>query len=425
MIWRYGLLFLLLLTAAYAECIGYQESFDVRVLDGKQRPVEGAEVSITYDRGTSFGEQYFTTPPVYTNSEGRVHYSIINQGTTTREIDCDIDISVSAGGSAKEKTVVANAHGPTVDVILTDVYIVRFYVRDHLNAPLANATVGIGKRTNLTNEDGYVRYYLQTGDYEYFASYLEAKDAGILSVETEDVDYQVTFPYYKVVIDVMDDFGEPLDALITMQNETFQLENGHFENNRSFGSKIPYEVDYKGLITSGSIMTDVDPTATIIYDIHAPTIEKVEPEVTPAITKLVLTVSEPGEHPSGVDVNTIKVRYRLEPADPTTPWNEAVVFASGYNMYTAQFSDLPPDSIVQFTVELKDLAGNRASREGKFSTLTVEEPPANVTQNQTITQEDEETEQEIPLFYIIGGVILVILTIYLGIRLKSKGTEGM
>lgn len=413
------------MTVVYADCVGYQESFDVRVLDGKQRPVEGAEVSIRYDRGTSFGEQYFTTPAAYTNSEGRVHYTIINQGTTTREIDCDIDIEVSAGGSAKKKTVVADAHGPTVDLILDDVYLIRFYVRDHFNAPLPNATVNIGKKSNLTNEDGYVRHYLQTGTYEYFASYLEAKDAGIISIETDDVDYQVTFPYYKVEIDVMDDFGEPLDAFVTMQNETFQLENGHFENNRSFGSEIPYEVDYKGLVASGTIVTVLDPAATVIYDIHAPTIEDVESEVTPSITKLIVTVSEPGKYPSGVDVNSIKVRYRLEPADPTTPWNDAVVFSSGHSIYTAQFSDLPPDSIVQFSIELKDMEGNRASREGKFSTLAVEEPTTNVTQNQTITQEDEGTEQEIPLFYIMGGVILVILTVYLGIRLKSKGTGGM
>ncbi|MBD3210879.1 hypothetical protein GF318_05870 [Candidatus Micrarchaeota archaeon] len=421
MILRYLALFLVLSSIIFADCAGYHDIFDVRVLDGKQRPVPGAEVELTYDRGASFGEQYFTTPVKYTDSQGKAHFNLINQGTGTRPIDCNIYITTRTGGSTVKKTIEAETHGPIVDLIHENLYRLRFYVRDHFNAAIENASISIGNRTNKTNDRGYVSHYLESDTYDYFVSYQEAKDSGTITVENDDVDYQVSFHYYDVTIDVLDDYGQPLEAYLTVYNETFLLENGHFEDNRTFGKEISYEAEYKGLSESGTIIAEVDPAALVVFDVHSPTIEKVEPEQSNAITKLVISTTDPGEYASGVDVSSIKVTYRLEPADPTTPWNNAVVFSSGFNTFTAQFSGVPPDSIVQFNIELKDKAGNRAQLDGKFSTLTLE-PEENDTQNQTKPQNGEEEEQEFPLFYILGGIILVILVIYLGIRIKSQGS---
>jgi hypothetical protein len=56
------LILMLLVGSAFADCIGYNDSFYVRALDAKYRAIEGANVWIKYDRGTSFGDKYFTTP---------------------------------------------------------------------------------------------------------------------------------------------------------------------------------------------------------------------------------------------------------------------------------------------------------------------------------------------------------------------------
>jgi hypothetical protein len=234
----------------------------------------------------------------------------------------------------------------------------------------------------------------------------------------------ITFPYYRVEIDVMDDNGVPLDALVTMYNETFQLQDGYFENNRSFGHNINYEISYKGLINKGVIIPELDPRVQVVYDIHAPTFDDIISQTVGDRATLTLEVSDPGLHPSGIDVTSIIVKYRMEPADPTTPWNSAVVFPTGYNTFTAEVSDLPTDVVVQFAAEIKDKDGNRATIDGKFSTLAVEQP-VNITQNQTKPQNDVETSQEIPLFYIVGGVFLVILIVYLGIRIKSRERRGV
>jgi hypothetical protein len=423
---RHVVLFLLLAQLAYSAttCIGYEESFDVRVLDGMGRAVEGAAVNVTFDRGASFGDKYFTTDIRYTDDKGKVHFDINNQGTTTRKIDCDIDIEVSAAGSTKIETIVVDKHGPIVDVRLSDVFICRVYVKDHLGAGIPNATVTVRDQKNLTNGKGFVRHYLKTGNHDYLATYLEAKESGQIEVTDDDVDFVVTFPYYSVEIDVMDDNGVPLDALVTMYNETFQLQNGHFENNRSFGKNINYEIDYKGLKTNGIIMPELDPKVQVVYDIHAPSFDDIISQTVEDRATLTLEVSDPGLHPSGVDVTSILVKYRMEPADPTTPWNTAVVFPTGYNTFTAEISDLPEDAVVQFNAEIKDKDGNRATIDGKFSTLAVEQP-VNVTQNQTKPPIEEETSQEIPLFSIVIGAIVLISIVYLGIRIKSRETRGV
>ncbi len=413
---RYAILLLILSQVSFADCVGYTDEFDVRVLDAELRPIEGADVWITFDRGTLFGEQYFTTEPKKTGPDGKAHFKVLNQGTLARPIDCAITINGAAGGAVKSFDITANAHGPIVDVILSDVYEVVFYVRDQLNAPIANASVTIGDQVGKTNEKGFVRHLFRSATYDYLASYQEAKQAGQLQV-SDDVEFIVIFTYYSISLDVIDDTGTPLPVTLTMLNETLELPDGHYEYEKTYGDILPYEVTYEGIVKTGKIVASASPHAQIVIDLNAPLFGSIEPETIQRRTKLNIQISDPGEFASGVDVQTLKASYRVEPADATTPWNSAVVFTTGFNSFAAEFPELPSDSIVQFRIEVKDKEGNKATVDGKFSTWT---GPIDDTQNQTDTQENGEEEQGIPLFYIIGGVFVVILAIYLVFHIKSK-----
>ncbi|MEW6722313.1 MAG: hypothetical protein AB1324_03560 [Candidatus Micrarchaeota archaeon] len=402
---------------AFAQCVGYNDSFDVRVLDAKLRAVPGADVWIKYDRGQSFGEQYFTTPLNKTDAGGKIHYNIFNGGTLSRTIDCKIVINASIGGSSNQTTVEANKHGPVVDVVLADLYPLNFYVRDQLNAPIPNASVTIANKTGKTDSQGAIKYYFKAATYEYFASYLDAQQPGSLKIEN-DTDFVVVFPHYKISIDVTDDTGKPLPAMLTIFNQTFEMENGHFENEKTFGEAVPYKVDYEGIITDEVIYPSVDPIVEIRYDVHSPTFQKITPGVLNNRPRLDIEVSDPGQYASGIDVSSIRVSYRVEPADVTVPWSSAVVFTSGRNKFSADFPELPQNTIVSFMVEIKDRAGNRADVDGRFTTFAGS--PQNDTQNQTDTQPPPPSEQGIPLIYIIGGVIVLVLAALLVFRMKAK-----
>jgi hypothetical protein len=406
----------------FSACIGYNDSFDVRVLDGNLRPVPGASVWIKYDRGATFGDQYFTTPVNKTGPDGTFHYVIANQGTTTRTIDCKITINGSMGGQSVKLVTEANKHGPVVDVILSDVYPLDFYVRDQLKAPLPNASVTVANLSNKTDKDGRVRYYFKKGVYNYFASYLDASQPGKVNV-SNDTTFEVVFPYYKISIDVTDDTGSPLPASLTIFNSTFEMANGHFEHDRTFGEVVPFVVDYKGIKTEDQILPASDPIVKITYDIHSPLFGNITPGILNNRPKLDITVSDPNQFASGIDVSSLKVSYKVEPSDVSTPWSAAVVYTTGRNKFTADFPELSPNTIVTFMIEVKDKAGNRADIDGKFSTFA-ESNPQNNTQNQTNTQPENPPEQGIPLLYIIGGVIILILAVYLVFRIKSKASGG-
>ncbi len=420
---KYLVLLLLILSLSYADCIGYNDTFQVRVLDAKLRPVEGAAVTVNYDRGASFGTQYFTTPVQYTDQNGLLDMAIYNQGTLSRTIDCNIVINGSLGGASKSVTITANVHGPVVDVQL-NVSPLKFYVRDQSGVALANASVSVDNITEQTGTDGSAAYTLAAGNYSYLASYLDASQSGILTI-TDDSEFVVKFAFYKISLNVSDDFGNPLPATITILNNTYTPENGYFENNKTFGQEIPYLVSYMGLEATGAISPATDPNAMVTFDIHAPSITDITANALTASPTLTMAIVDPGTQPSGVDFSSVKVTYQLEPADETTPWDNAVVFTTGRNQVTAEFPQLPSDRVVHFRIDAKDKAGNKAEVEGEFTTsaATVENVTNN-TINQTITPQNKPPTQGLPLLYIVAGVIIMILVVYLVIHIKSKGPDG-
>jgi len=416
-------LFLIAFTLAsttYADCAGYNETFFVRVLDAKNRAVPDALAWIKYDRGATFGAQYFTTPPQKTDANGEVYYEIANQGTNSRPIDCSIIAWGSAGNTTGSTTVTAMAMGSPVDVMLP-VYPVWIYTKDQFGSPLANATIIIGNDTRKSDQDGRLFYYFKAGSYDYFVSYKDGKQSGTIVV-ADDTNFNIVFPFHRITIDVIDDTSAPLNATLTIFNQTVTMENGHFEENRSFGARIHYIVDYNGIITESDIEPDVQSDVQIIYDIHAPLITNVVSEPNGNRPKLTMSATDPGIHASGVDFKSASVQYRMEPADISTPWNNAVTYTSGRNTVTADFPEMPYNRIVEFRISIKDKSGNIASLDGKFSTMQ------NITQNNTAngteTQPPDHENQGIPLIYIIIGVIIVILIAYAVFRLKAGGGKG-
>jgi len=409
--------------SAVDECRGYHETFDVRVLDGNRRTVEGAIVTVKYDRGMTFGDKYFVTPPQETGPSGQIHYDFYNGGTDSRAIDCNIEINASAGNTSKRMVVVAGKHGPTIDLVLDDLFRLKFYVRDQYKAPLPNASVSVGNWTGETDKNGLFFKPAKRGVYSYFASFMDASQAGSLNV-SNDTEFEVVFPHYRISMDVTDDTGTPLPATLTIFGKEFELgDGGHFENELTFGERVPYKVSYKGLVKEGDILPATKPVIFLRYDVHAPLFGAITPAANIDRYRLNIDVSDPNDYAEGLDVSTMKVYYKIEPSDATTPWNNAIVFTAGKGKFTADFPELPDKSVIKFRAEIKDKAGNRAEKEGQFSTYEVA-PPQNDTQNDTNTPPPPSEEQGIPLIYIIGGVFLLILGIYLVFRMKTRTAGG-
>jgi hypothetical protein len=280
--------------------------------------------------------------------------------------------------------------------------------------------------TNKTDQYGVVTSFLPKGNHSYFASYLDASEAGTMQV-VDDTEFVVKFTYYKVTVDISDDFGTPLPATLTIFNKTFQMDNGHFQSDKIFGNAVPYVVDYKGIVTEGTIYPPTKPDVQVVYDIHSPIISDIKADALNSRPRITMNMTDPGKFPSGIDYTSIKILYRMEPADETTPWDKAVTFTTGRSQVTAEFPELPADRVVRFRADVQDKAGNKAEVEGKFTTFAVQPTQNNTenqSQNQTGTQENPAQGQGLPLLYIVIGVIVLVLAVYFVIRMKSKAAGG-
>ncbi|HID72896.1 TPA: hypothetical protein EYP38_03050 [Candidatus Micrarchaeota archaeon] len=399
-----------------SDCVGYDDSFSLIVVDNTMHPIEDAAVWITFDRGTSFGDVYFTTDVQYTGADGKLDFTIHNQGTNVRDIDCNIYIKTNISGVFKEITVEANKHS---DVILMEmnVYPVAIRVADHRGTLLEGAMVSIGDVTKETGADGKVEYYLPEGNWYYLISHGEGKQSGSIYV-AESTFFDITLKHNQIEITIMDDYGNLLPSSIFIFNETFDVPDGVFEYEKAFGEEIPFIITYEGLEKEGDIFPEIESSIEVVYDMHAPVFGDIESAGTSEVTRLVIPIRDEGSHASGVDFDSVKVSYRLEPAEATTPWNNAVVYVSSVDTFMADFPELPKNSIVQFRIEAKDIEGNKATIDGRFSPPPPEDNGNGTTENGDGTHQNGEEQQEIPFLYIVGGVFIVLLVIILVSRIK-------
>lgn len=404
------LMVVFLITLSHADCIGYTDEFDIRVLDAKLRPVEGAEVQATYDRGASFGPQYFTTDILETDGEGIVHMAIRNQGTETRDIDCTIWLNATLDDGYAEKAVEANVHGPVVDLNM-DVYPVDITVNDQAGKPIENATVTIRGVSRKTNSYGYVRFHSTLGELSYFISYKKGKESGFILVNG-DIEYEVILQKYSVAVYAVDDRGESVDAEIAVLGETTTMEDGLYESDEIYGSTFEATVRYMGIEKDVELDLSDENEATVSFDVHPPVIESIETSSIGSRPRLTIKVKDEGEYASKVDPASIKVTYQILPSTDSQ-WADATTFVGGTNTYISDFPEIEPGKLIEFRIEVLDFDGNKVIQTGKFITEKQEE----ISETPT---EEEENGQDFPFFYIAIGAILIIVVMYIVKHILNK-----
>ena len=419
---RFCLIFLVLMVSlsfAASDCVGYTDSFDVRVLNAKLLPFEGADVSVKFDRGASFGEQYFTTEPRKTDESGKVHFTLLNQGTETREIDCRIWIYVTIGGETGEKVIEANRHNNPVDVQMS-VYEVEFTVKDQVGRRLENATVFFLDDTKITDRYGIAVFHGKQQTAEYVVTYKGGQEGGSITI-IDDTKREVTIPVYQLNLKTVDDRGDPISATITYADEEYESDGSLMLT--VYTSEVELDIEHGGIekpfelfISDGDIITE-----TIPFDIHSPEISDIKQSLVGDRVRLAMTIEDDGKYAEGVDPSTVNIRYRVLPGND---WDRASAFTIALNRYAVDFPEIEQGRIVEFTINAEDYMGNKVTRDGRFTVQAEVKPEVNDSEDQ---QENGGEEQEFPYLYIIFGVIFIIIAFYIVkfiIQFKKSGDGG-
>ncbi len=403
--------------------VGFTDTFTMVTLDAKLRPLPGAIVWITYDRGVTFGDQYYTTPPVPTDAKGRHAFTVSNGGTVSRDTDCTIRIGGEAGFTNAQNSFTALAHSQEIWLTFKDVYPVDFTVTDQHSVPIPNASVTFVNITKKTDGNGMVRFYSNKLPYNYLVSYNDGRQSGVLTIQ-DDTKASIVLNRYPVIIDIVDDSNMHIPATVRIANKTYDVPNGVFSDPGLFGDEIPYTVVHKSIEISGTLRPDIKSHISVVYDLHAPIFGQITTAMNNGRIKMSIPITDSGEVSSGIDPTSLKVFYRIEREGTTqASWSPAIAYTTGRNTYSADFPEFQPNSIVQFRVEIKDYAGNKATVEGRFSTYASvggENTSQNVTNPPITTPEG----QGFPLLYTAIGVIIVIFVLYIAIRTISKAKDS-
>jgi len=400
----------------------FHDDLTILVVDARFRPIENATVLLVYQYSGSFGGAknggtYYTVGPLHTNSRGLLNVSVTNVEQTESLLDCVIYMNATVGYTYNETEAIANHH-PSVISIVVPVYPVDFFVREQSGQQISGAVVTFLNMTKRTDSTGFTFFYAPLGKADYLVSYMDGKQAGSMSV-TGDTSYSLALQPHSIGLEVVDDYGKPLNATLTIINRTVQLgPDGTYSDPKTFGKEIDFTASYLGASKEVKMYPDLDNTTRVVFDFTAPTIGNITRSEVGGKMRFTVPVKDPGVFPSGVDQSSFTVTFRMEPAADATQWSKAVTYVAQKDVFVADFPEFKPNSVVQFKIEIGDVEGNRATVGGKFAILP---PPPEPNETQPPPPPVVQEEPGIPIVYIIGGFLLLAVIVYMFLRLKKEG----
>lgn len=403
--------------------ISYTDIINVRALDGRGRPVEGAVVRVTYQLDQTTGKGYFTTQPKLTGRDGNISFTITNRETKHENLDCNVLVSLSAGGRNFSTIVTAQNHPSFIDFFL-DVYSLRVIVVDERNSAINGAGVSINN-INKTTDFGIADFKVFAGINRVFVRYLDGKREAEVNVQN-DTTLTVQLAFYRMSIFTTDEYDNPLKAKITLDEKEYETDaRGELKLEKVVGPLHTAFVDYGGRRKVIEMDLEKEEGYSVYFDISPPKIQGITVLEEGNKLKIRIDVEDEGRFASGVSSSDIVVRYATE----TGGTRKATVYQSGSGRYVAEVPVGEGITELAFSISISDKDGNSVSAEGVHKLSYAGTVPANQTQPPLQPGSENDSAQAapsvipdtgLPLHYIIGGIIILVVVFYAVYRLKFK-----
>jgi len=331
---------LLFNTVFTAECEpGFVEDFEVLVMDSEPfAPIIGAKVNVTYQLDYTTGKGYFTTPNKYTDEKGLVSVRFGNQEQQENRVDCDVVIKVYYNGAYATETVVAQNHPNRITIEL-DIYDVSVTVTDQNEQPIENADVWVLDLNKTTNSNGKVDFRLGRGDYNLFVKYEDGKYEKPIRVRY-DSEEKVGVSLYNLNIEVVDEFGKPLDAIITVGDDDYNV-TGKLDI-EELATASPYvRVKHGEKIEYLDIDLTIKSDYFVSFDLIPPEIVNVTSQIGDDEIDFDIEVYDPGEYSS--KISSVRFFYKTSKGGP---WVSATIFPKTPTTFGASIPPQPPGTDV-------------------------------------------------------------------------------
>jgi len=394
---------------------GYYETLHVQVLDGNDRFLENANVSIRYQLNSVKG--FIETEPKLTDSMGNVNITIVNTESFADNMDDAFTAIARYDNQVSKVSYEINGSRPNIISLKLSVYYLTVRVYDQDRHPL-EAVVTVGPQSKVADSTGTAVMRAAYGSKNVTARYKGFQRSTVLDMMGDAV-REITMPIYNLNMQVMDDNGLPLQAEVIYGNETQQTDTLGYARFTGIPEGLgTATVRYGRFSQDVPVALAMTQDYVAVFDKRSPVISDVNFTVTDSgIAKIGATITDPGQYASGFDSSTrIYLVYKVNKTE-----REIDMYSTAFGKYMAEIPSQKPGSVVVFTIYSIDKAGNRNSVSGDY--IVPGGQPQGGTGNQTggVTG---GTQQPFGIDISTVLVAVVVLVIIGAIYLYYKKTKG-
>ncbi|MFH2105892.1 MAG: hypothetical protein ABII22_01415 [Candidatus Micrarchaeota archaeon] len=387
---------------------GFVDDIQVRAIDAKVRPIEGALVYLTYSIAYDKTAKTKTLP---TNSSGLVEFMIYNTEQEIMRTDCDIGVNGIYQGQNITKTI---GVGQGRTDLRFNTYKTLMVLTDQNGAAIKNAKIIVDGIERSSGETGWVTFDLAPGNHIVFMTVSGEKIQKQILVE-DDSTVNLRADFYPMKIRTIDEYGKPVQAEIEFLGKRYQTdENGEANFKDIMSAQQTLLVTYGGSEKTIEVDLSLNKEYEVIFDKTPPEI-LLKTQIKEKVAEVLISVKDAGGYASGVVTESISLKYEI---DGSGNWKKAVIYPVTKDQFKAEIPKTE-GSIVSIVIDVSDKEGNKQSLEARLS-IPGNPPVAvdnNQTKNETAVGDKPPQKSGLPIEYVAGGVILLIVFVYGAYRL--------
>jgi len=405
---RHYLWLLLLTVALFATCPPqWDETITVQVLDSRGVPIPNASVTATYQLDVTTGKGYYTTPPVFTDSSGKVRIHMQNKEVVPERVDCSFTVRASYDNQ-KAAVTYEYQHHPHIITLQLKVSAVDVTVFDQNGKPLKDVVVVIRNTTTKTDVNGKCRMLLGYGKDLMALLYRDGHIGREVEINQPITHLSFQFPIYSLTLRVLDEQGKAVPAEVTVNGVKYRVSEDGTVVVREMVTRLPLVVvKYKGVVRQWRPDLSARTDYTVVFDFTPPIIKQPQFVIENNRVKMMFEVFDPGKMSSGISPDGVVVSVRKSSGESS----EVTPYVVGADTYKVDLGEVEA-GIWLITLKAQDEMGNW--RQVKLKVFINAKTEESETQHNSV-----QSYGGFPIWMLVigGGVVLLVVVFVI---LKSQ-----
>ena len=414
---RYNLaLFILFIMAFSFAFSAWEETLRVYAMDTANRPVEGANITISYQKAQFpiYKNQNFDGQmSLLTNAQGYADFKIYN---TVPNVTYELRyyyVEMNYSNLYKKDKINCTSIGDTchpkefTHLFTLNTYRVNLNIKDQSDRPIEGALISYNSHTYTTGPTGKLHVTVpQNTDFIIVVDYESSKRTIKQKMEREDKNVDVIFNRYNVKYQIINDKGTAIPAEVILNEEIKNTdENGYVLFEGIIASEINVFVRFENGSREFTEAINQDINKVFVMDMTPPVISNVFHEISKPKNVIFINakVVDPNTYGTGLRTSSpVKLRYKVGSAG----WKTVEMYVTGKDAFQAT---IPYENeLIMYEIEAIDAQENIQKYNGKIDKEGTDKPIDNGTITDPIIIPNDGGEIDFTTILIVAVVIIII-----------------